>query len=159
MGAFSLPLTILVRVLLCGFLASLGKFWFLINFHSLPFMHPYPFTIQPSLLKKICGPIIQINFPFSNFHQGLTKTKMHSDFQQSTTWQQFNNCFLLCTTFPQSPSRMFYFFYSPKIQKILWPSKTFPPKSFFFFSPFSPSFVHVIVVPSCLPPSYLLFSP
>ncbi len=48
---------------------------------------------------------------------------MHFDFQQSTTWQQFNNCFLLCTTFPQSPSWMFYFFYSPKIQKILWSPK------------------------------------
>jgi hypothetical protein len=122
MGPFFLPLTILLRFLLCGFLASLGKFWFLINSHSLPFVHPYPFTIQPSLaFKKFCGPIIQINFPFSNFHQGLTKTKMHSDFQQSTTWQQFNNCFLLCTTFLNLLPQCFIFSILQKFRKFCDP--------------------------------------
>jgi len=125
------------------------------NSHSLPFMHPYPSTIQPSFLVLNCDHVIQIIFSFYGFHEGLTKIKVHSNLQQPITWQQLN----ICLTFLEPPSPMFYFLFL-KVQ--ITTKKTSPPPltpSVFLLSSFSPSSMHVYVVPSHLPPSYLISFP
>ncbi len=76
-------------------------------------------------------------------------------------WQTCNDSFLLCTTFPQPPSQMFY------LQITLVQKKRMMPFLFlgvFIISPFSLLSPHsppkaIYVVPSYLSPSCLLSSP
>jgi hypothetical protein len=98
----------LYKGVLCGFLTStanliLEQFTFINNYtHS--YLHP-----NLVFLVFIWNHIIHLSSTLPSIHQGLIKTKIPFDPQQP--WQQLNNYFLICTTFPQ-PHSLYLFLFS-----------------------------------------------
>lgn len=151
MGLFSLPLAILPRVLLCGFLASTYNFKLWINYHSPPLMHPCSYVTQPSLLYSYLCYCFLIIFFLSGFHQGL-KLRCILIFNNP---QHGNNPITIAYYCAQHSHNLLpQYFISFSFPKFRWQSpsphgfSSYPLFSSFLFSLFS---MPISIVPSCWP--------